>query len=212
MKMYEGHFERACDFTESLGFSRTSLTKIPGDLVSEENGSKAMSEVMAAGIKDLAPSALQCLKWSHALRPLVEKGLGCKVVLTIGRIFFGERPIFDPTQTDFDKWAKVGIDVDDFGSRSGFNFHAWYTLPTMEILDLTLRSTLAVAYERPELAGQVVGGWPDKIAPHPLYVPMVVGDEYAEKVHKLSEVPVLASSLDPDELASIPMVLALRRG
>lgn len=183
---------------------------MPGELVTETNGNKMMAQVKAAGITDLAASALQCLKWSHALLPMVEAGLGCKIALTVGKVYMGERAVFDPSEDDFTRWSKVGIGTDDFVERQGFNFHAWYTLPNLEVLDLTLWSSLAVAWNKPELAGQVVGGWPDKIAPHPKYVPMVLGTGYWEHVHARSEVPLLSSEVSQRALSQLPVMLIRR--
>lgn len=204
---YREHFDEAMRFTRKLGFGVPELLTQTGELVSPENGELVMRYAKKAGISDLSASALQCLKWSYALQPCVEAGLGCSVALTIGQITHPNLAIFNPTQNDFERWAKMGINVADFETRSGFNFHVWYTLPTMEILDMTLWSTLAVAWEKPELKGQVIGGWPDLIAPSPSFIPMVIGREYVEHVHSISEVPLLSSDNSQEGLAQIPVML-----
>lgn len=204
---YRDQFIEATRFTQSMGFAVPDLPSQSAELVSPENGERVMHHVIKAGIRDLAPSALQCLKWSHALLPYVEAGLGCRVALTVGRVSIGARTVFDPTQADFARWAITGVAAKDFVSRSGFNFHAWYTLPTMEILDLTLWSTLAVAWDKPEMRGNVVGGWPDLIAPNPAFTPIVVGSSYVEHVHEISDVPLLSKGTSFEALSEIPMLL-----
>lgn len=208
---YRDKFLQASQFTRTLGFTVPDLPPREGELVSPENGQLVMQHANRGGISDLSASALQCLKWSYALQPYVEAGLGCPVALTIGQITHPTRSIFNPTQDDFERWAKVGINVKDFEARSGFNFHAWYTLPTMEILDMTLWSTLAIAWEKPELSGQVIGGWPDLIAPNPTFIPMAIGRDYAEHVHAISEVPLLARDNSQKTLAEIPVMLVRER-
>jgi hypothetical protein len=143
--LYSEQFAKAQEFTRSLGFDFPKMSAVSGELVTPANGEKVLAQVKAAGITSLEDSALQCLKWSHALLPHVEAGLGCKVTLTVGQVHTGERAIFDPSQADFARWGKAGIGVNDFVDRQGFNFHAWYTLPNLEVLDLTLWSSLAVA-------------------------------------------------------------------
>ncbi|MRW89545.1 hypothetical protein GJ699_06065 [Duganella sp. FT80W] len=210
--MYSEQFAKAQEFTRSLGFDFPKMSAVSGELVTPSNGEKVMAQVKAAGITSLEDSALQCLKWSHALLPHVEAGLGCEVTLTVGQVHTGERAIFDPSQADFARWGKAGIGVNDFVDRQGFNFHAWYTLPNLEVLDLTLWSSLAVAWNKPELSGQVVGGWPDAIAPHPTYIPMVLGAEYVEHVHSISEVPLLSFEVSQRALSQLPtMLLKLKR-
>lgn len=204
---YNNQFIEATRFTRELGFQVVDLSPLAGELVSPENGQRVMAHVKNGGIPDVSASAMQCLKWTHALQPYVEAGLGCSVMLTIGQITTSKRPIYDATQEDFARWAKSGINIDDFANRSGFNFHAWYTLPTMEILDLTLWSTLAVVWEKPQLRGQIIGGWPDLIAPDPTFKPIVVGNLYAEHVHGISQVPLLAKDRSFKSLSQLPIVI-----
>jgi len=77
----------------------------------------------------------------------------------------------------------------------------------MEILDLTLWSTLAVAWDKPDMRGNVVGGWPDLIAPNPAFTPIVVGSSYFEHVHEISDVPLLSRGTSFKALSEIPMLL-----
>lgn len=204
---YKEKFDAAIQFTRSLGFEVAELPNQSGELVSAEAGARVMRVLTGAGIRDIGASAQQCLKWTHALQPFVEQGLGCPVMLTIGTISIDDRPIFDPIHADFARWATEGISAKDFATRSGFNFHAWYTLPTMEVLDFTLWSTLAVAWKKPEMRANVVGGWPDRIAPSPTMTPIVVGAEYAERVHAISEVPLLSRDTSFEALSELPLLL-----
>ena len=191
---YKTQFSEAVRFTESLGFVVPSFAPHDGEFVTAANGERVLHHMAKGGVTDIAASALQCLKWSHALQHFVEAGLGCGVTLTIGQVSVGTRSVYNPSKSDFSRWAKDGIGLRDFASRSGFNFHTWYTLPTMEILDLTLWSSLAVAWQMPEMRGNVVGGWPDLIAPNPVYTPMVAGTAYPEHVHSISQVPLLSAN------------------
>ena len=165
---------------------------VSGDLVTQINGQNLTARLTAAGITSLVGSAFQCLKWSYALLPLVEEALGCKITLTAGSVYIEDSAAFDPSYDDFLHWRDLGITTSDFVETKGFNFHVWYTLPNLQVLDLTLWSSLAVTWNRPPLAGRVDGGWPDNIAPHPRFVPMVLGTGYWEHVQARSEVPLLS--------------------
>jgi hypothetical protein len=42
-----------------------------------------------------------------------------------------------PSFDDLERWYYQGFDARDIEGRSGINMHAWWTLPTGEILDVT---------------------------------------------------------------------------
>lgn len=206
---YESNFKDAIAFARALGLPVTDLPKVAGELVNSENGQKVMGHIQEAGITSFKRSAMQCVKWNHALRPLVEEALGCRVVLTLGRLFYRGQSVFNPSVDDLAKWYRQGFQVEDFAGRVGFNLHAWYTLPTMEVLDLTLCSSIAAVKNSPDLEGMVIGGWPDDMAETHGYVPLVVGDEYIEEVSRKSIVPLLASGLSQAELDAWPVAVVL---
>lgn len=174
----------AYDFTEKLGASFTRLPETKTELFTAELGERLHVAILNLGINSFAGAVGQCVKWSHALRPHAEKVLGAPVLLTFGQVLHPSRAYFNPSWVDLQNWYHKGFRVSDFEGRSGMNMHAWWTLPSGEIIDVTLWSTLSVAWKRPELLGAVTGGWPDEIAPNPTYVPMAVGDDYIETVER----------------------------
>lgn len=53
----------------------------------------------------------------------------------------------------------------------------------------------------------MTGGWPDEIAPNLLYVPMVVGDDYIEKVERrMAYGHFLARGCTVEELEAAPVM------
>jgi hypothetical protein len=183
-KNYSQELDSAYAFTVKLEASFERLASRHGSLFTPELGEKIHIAFQHIGIRSFIKAAGQCIKWSHALRPVVEEVLGVRVLLTIGQVRKPALAFFDPSFDDLERWYCRGFDARDIAGRSGVNMHAWWTLPTGEILDATLWSTLAVAWNEPERLGAVTGGWPDKIAPNMRYVPMVVGDDYIEKVER----------------------------
>ncbi|HDY9206502.1 TPA: hypothetical protein RRJ23_004704 [Klebsiella pneumoniae] len=59
--------------------------------------------------------------------------------------------------------------------------HAWLTLPSYEIIDLTLSTTFAVNHNQLENAGKFIAKKADDITGL-IYRPMLVGDKYLEKI------------------------------
>lgn len=206
---YQSQFDAANEFVASLGLNRIQLPIVEGELVTPEYGQKVGKRIQDAGISSFKHSAVQCLKWSHALRPLVEEALGCPVVLTLGQLNYHGKAVFNPAREDFARWYRRGFQVDDFRDRVGFNLHAWYTLPTMEVLDLTLYSSLAAVWKKPELVGMIAGGWPDKMASETQYIPMAIGDAYVEQMSGRSIMSLLAAELSQAELDAFPVGFAL---
>lgn len=80
----------------------------------------------------------QCLKYSRLSKPLIDEYLGIHTILTIGyvidrgneRFKFGETDIINMMNQSPEKYSsKVA------------NVHAWLTLPSFEIFDLTFRES-----------------------------------------------------------------------
>lgn len=181
---YISRLHAAYDFTEGIGASFTRLPATQAELFTSELGERLHAKILNLGITSFAKAAGQCVKWSHALRPHAEEVLGEPILLTFGQVVSPSGPFFDPSWDDLRTWYRQGLRASDLEGRSGINLHAWWTLTSGEIIDVTLWSTLSVAWKRPNLLGAVTGGWPDEIAPSPTYIPMAVGDDYIQTVER----------------------------
>lgn len=205
---YIERLHAAYDFTEELGASFTRLPVTKSELFTAELGKNLHEAISNLGIDSFAGAIGQCVKWSHALRPHAEKVLGQPVLLTFGQVLNSTRSYFDPSWADLRAWYQRGLRTSDFEGRSGINLHAWWTLPSGEVIDVTLWSTLSAAWNRPELLGAITGGWPDEIAPNPTYIPMVVGDDYIESVERQAlSSRFLASECTMSELNAHPVMI-----
>lgn len=205
---YNEHLTNAIAFTANLGANvRPFPFDSSGSLLTPENSAATLKLIRNSGINSFSSAVGQCLKWSHALLPLVSKALNCQVLLTIGQLHIGEKEIYDPTAADFARWHKQGFQKSDFHNKTGFNLHCWYSLPSGEILDLTVWTTMGVVWGKPEMIGNVVGGYPDEMSPHPKFTPIVVGTDYIETVERLTGSQFLSRSLDMSELSAMPMLL-----
>jgi hypothetical protein len=198
LKNYKDNFERAIAFSNSCGFALEQPAWLNSEVLNE-SGDFLEPVFKAAGVHDVTKSASQCLKWSHFLAPWFEKQLKCKVWPTLGQVWQGEKQVFNPTWDDFKRWGKVGIQRTDLDGRMGFNLHAWLTLESGEIIDLTFMSTLAQVI--PDVWGKydgaVVFGQNNKILNNQ-YLPMAVGMQFAESIGTKSVVPLIANN--PKEL------------
>jgi len=206
---YREQFDVAENFTCAIRASVERINWIDKSVINDETPSIIEPMLMAAGITDLRQSKAQCLKWSAYLVPHVERAFGIRAILTIGQLWRENDPLFNPTWEQFHRLHEEGFSLEDFGKNgTGFNFHAWITLETGEILDFTLLSSLADAVPKKwgEMAGTVVGGYPEEVIKHHQYVPMVLGLDFAHTLNKRSPVALLAKSAH--DLPKLPMFVA----
>lgn len=71
-------------------------------------------------------------------------------------------------------------------SQAKVNIHAWLTLPSMEIIDVTLATTMAIAQGKPEQGGGVVTGHADVFKGFD-YRPLLVGADFLRRAGLLVE-------------------------
>ena len=65
---------------------------------------------------------------------------------------------------------------------------------------------MGTVWNKPELIGSVVGGYPDEIAPNPTFVPVVVGCDYIESVEKNTSGRFLSQTLSMSDLSAQSMI------
>jgi len=206
---YRRNFDQAAAFTKSCGFAVAKPAWAFEDALDSE-GSFLEPPMRRAGVIDPAMSAGQCLKWCHYLAPEYERQLGRAVWLTIGQLWKGDSVIFSPTWGELKRWSNRGISIAEIQQqgRVGVNLHAWLTIDTGEIIDLTLLSSMAkfVGGGYAKLAGAAVWGRDPGVLNNHRYFPMAIGQAFGESIGMKSELPLLANCAA--DLNRVPMVLA----
>lgn len=111
----------------------------------------------------------ECVAVHHRAQAVLAQTLGCEVLYTIGWIDDsdgGPRFYFD--DNDVERW------LSDEGPRDGLNMHTWLTLPSMEIIDIVLGTSVAARSGDHRYKGRILVGHADQL---PLkYRPMLLGD------------------------------------
>lgn len=210
---YRDQFNDAIAFAKLVGCHVDSVSWTETSVLERVEPSMIETALRAAGIDDLRDSAGQCIKWSQFIRPYLEDVIECPLYLTIGQLWRNGKPVYAPSWEQLYHWKSEGFRIADFGpSGGGFQLHAWLTLPSGEILDFTLLSSLAAAAPKgwAKAAGQVIGGYPVEVFQGHEFIPMVVGDEYAIRLNEKSPVPFLAETAV--DLPIIPMAAILCTG
>lgn len=108
----------------------------------------------------------------------------CPVLYTLGWIDDGS----DEGLFKFDD-AFIADKLRNVHMPGNVNIHAWLTLPSMEIIDVTLATTMAIAQGRPEQGGGVVMGYADEFKGL-AYRPMLIGMDFLRRAGLLIELGV----------------------
>lgn len=117
----------------------------------------------------------QCIKIHWLLAPVFRNWLKCPVTYTIGWI--------DDNSTH----GLFKFDEDFILNRLNnpklggvVNVHTWLTLPSLEIIDISLASTIAHTQKKPELYGSILAGHADSFTSMS-YKPMLIGEGFLLK-------------------------------
>ena len=127
------------------------------------------------GELDLTEISAHCLSLHLELLPAVSRWLGCEVFYTLGWVDDEtENGLFRFEET----FIRDAIRTKQF--KGTMKIHAWLTLPSLEIIDVTLFTTLAFAKKQPTMLGGVIARHPDDIQGM-AYKPMLVGDDFLRR-------------------------------
>lgn len=133
------------------------------------------------GDLDFPDVVAQCMSIHYRLVPVLQEWFGCPVLYTIGWIDDGT----DTGMFKFDD-AFVADKLQNGHSSTTVNIHAWLTLPSMEVIDVALATTVAVLQNKPQGRGAVLAKHPDELRGM-AYKPMLVGPDFLRKSGLLQE-------------------------
>ncbi|MGS1035737.1 MULTISPECIES: hypothetical protein [Burkholderia] len=139
-----------------------------------DDRAREFADVVQQGVGDLEYSdiVVQCLAIHYRLAPILEKWLGCPVLYTLGWVD-------DDTPRGMFKFddALIADKLKNGHTPGSINIHAWLTLPSMEVIDLALVTTLAVVQGRKQGHGAVIAKHADDVTGM-TYKPMLVGADF----------------------------------
>lgn len=135
----------------------------------------------ALGPKDVVQ---QCFGLHLLLIELVKEVIGCDVYYTLGCVELekGKPLVFHQTESQMKQLLSSGL------SGRELNLHAWLTLPSMEILDFSLPTSLHTILDWSEIEpGSVVSGHADELVGALKYHPLLLGEDFLRKTGALIE-------------------------
>lgn len=176
--MYKNYFFQAIERTKRFGLNTPNLQTSNTSYLKEYSGDQ-ISELMAQEFGDLNETdvAFQCFDLSFKLSNLLKKRLGWPSYFTIGHVEKNNEFFYKQTEQSLKFFLDNGV------NSLEVDFHAWLTLPSMEILDYSLLSSVAKKYGIRNLMGKGYTLCPDELADKGIkFVPMLIGIEYLYKL------------------------------
>lgn len=119
---------------------------------------------------------MQCLSANIILRDVISDYLKCHVYYTIGWIDdFTEKGMFKFDDNFIQEHLNARI-----RTSSSINIHAWLTLPTMEVIDATVVTSIAQVKGLKDGLGGVLANYADDhVGFH--FKPMLIGEDFLFK-------------------------------
>lgn len=183
---YQAQFSDALIRTKRWELELPEFTSTPSRYLSEKN---------AAGIGqcwiDTFPNerpevfAGNCFQAMGAVQAPLEDLLGVPLYFTLGYVQFEGRPVFHMPTEKLKPMLKQNL------SFQQVNLHAWLTLPSHEIIDLTFLTTVGVVNNIPDYIGRACASHPDDLPEVMTYHPQLVGDSFLRKTGVVLDALVL---------------------
>ena len=186
---YRDLFEQAVERTVELGLPAVDVEYVDARHFSPER----VSEFGSFVAREFAPAlagglSATCMMVHSGLVGAVEEFFRCGAYLTVGPVTTPKGELYPLTSEQVRRWMTEKVDARDV------ELHAWITLDSMEILDMTLLPTIADVSGRPEIA-KTIATHPDLLpraqpqGPDPAtlpnglrYSPFVVGLAFLERL------------------------------
>lgn len=177
LRSYRSDWESALQRTTRFGLPAPLLPAgTRGPYLTEERLPEIFQVLREALGKPVSTDALvgQCLAVTWDFLPAVERWLGCQAFFTIGWVDLGPNRQWG----QFDD-AFISTMLTRGHGGGPVKVHAWLTLDSLEILDVTLMTSLAATLGT-EGKGGVLAGDPDDTG-QVVLKPMLVGSEFVFK-------------------------------
>lgn len=178
MKDYKTLFDEALKRTARLGAVAPIVAYSDQSYLTQEKHERFPYYVRdTIGELDLPDVVAQCLSIHQRLRVPLEELFGCDVFFTIGWVEY----TIGSNMFEFDEQFAKELLAKKHQSGNSIQMHAWLTLPSMEIIDVSLSTSIGYVQKRPDMLGMVIAKHADELTGGMVYRPMLVGEDYLFK-------------------------------
>ncbi|MEM3335859.1 MAG: hypothetical protein QXY47_07500 [Thermoplasmata archaeon] len=177
MSLYYQEFLLAIERTKNFKLSIPEINIKPQKRLLSNEVINQLPEVIFQNFGYLTPEQLinNCIEIHFNLRQVIENFLRAKTYYTIGYITINNVSIFKINEEDIKSYLQNKI-------TKPVNFHSWLTLESLEIIDLTLPTTIAVIKNLPQKTGGIIAKHPNELSGNLVYHPMLVGTDFLLKI------------------------------
>lgn len=124
------------------------------------------------GFLSNADLVAQCFSIHYRLAEVISGVLNAPAFLTIGYIGFGGEFRFRKSEEELEALLSSGLGDETLGA------HAWLTLPSMEIMDFSLPTSMAVLNGWSRGHGEAITSHADELEYGLTYHPQIIGEQY----------------------------------
>ena len=130
----------------------------------------------AVGELNVDEVVAQCFSIHYRLKAPLEKFFQQKMIYTVGYVSIDHETMFYQSESDLQYLLDNGM------SSPKINLHAWLSLPSCEIIDVSLPTSIAVIKGLTEGKGGVIASHADELINGARYHPMLLGEDYFRKI------------------------------
>lgn len=175
---YDHDFVGAFRRTEDFGLSAPAMPNLAAGRLFGRQQDERLVAILRSALGGLSPHDLmaQCFAIHYALAPMIDSAYEVRSVLTLGWVHTPPNDHFRMSDEELIAVMRDGV------SGGKLNLHCWLTLPTREILDCTLPTTIAFVNEMPEAyEGAVLSKHWTELTGGVRYHPQLVGSDFLER-------------------------------
>lgn len=182
MTTYSAELIEAQKRTVRLGLTCPDIPP-PCDRVLTPERHEQFPYAVQAAVGELGVEAVvaQCLSLHWRLKAPLEKFFGVPILYTIGYVHTPPSYMFKQMEDDLLRLLQTGM------QGPQLNIHAWLTLPSSEIIDLSLPTSFAVVNKMKEGLGGVIAAHADELNHGLRYHPMLLGEDFLRRIGALVE-------------------------
>lgn len=174
--LYEDEYRQAIKRTERLKLKLPDIHFNNAPILNNQFH-KEFYEIFNKYTFNIDEIILQCFEFNHKIKEILDKEFKHNFMYTIGYIELNGTPYFQESEESL-------LDMINEGRpnyrEDGMKIHVWLTLPSMEIIDFTLPSTLSTKF--PEIKkGSVSMKHADQFGILK-YKPLLVGNDFFKKI------------------------------
>lgn len=185
-KFYKDEFLQAFRNAKEFSLDTPDIEFSSKKLISNERIDK-LPQFLEDRLGGITPEMIfvQCFYFHLLAKDHLEDFFNSPIYFTIGHVEIPGKTYFYHTKKDLKTLLTNGMDNPEM------NLHAWLTLPSMEIIDLTLLGSIAYARgDKPPKDFGIIANHADQLLDGCKYHPTLVGDDFLVRIGGVREFAV----------------------